>query len=143
LEIVDLTHTYQYEESESPLLDIPLMDQVVESDSLLGHSLPGSICDDEDALLIGWNDHSTCLDTSIWDPGTYDISRVSAQDDTISHIGYGAIKIGAAVGDGVQWHARGLSSTGDSGQFSALYFEECVVGDSIVNTRNERHEVAP
>ena len=26
LEIVDLTHTYQYEESESPLLEIPLMD---------------------------------------------------------------------------------------------------------------------
>jgi hypothetical protein len=26
LEIVDLTHTYQYGESESPLLEIPLMD---------------------------------------------------------------------------------------------------------------------
>jgi hypothetical protein len=64
LEIIDLTHTYQYEESESPLLDIPLMDQVVESDSLLGHSLPRSIYSDEDALLIGQNDHSTCLDTS-------------------------------------------------------------------------------
>jgi hypothetical protein len=43
----------------------------------------------------------------------------------------------------VQWHTGGLSSTGDSGQFSALYFEECVVGDSIVDTSNERHEVAP
>ena len=31
----------------------------------------------------------------------------------------------------------------DSGQFRALYFEECVVGDSIVDTRSERHEVAP
>jgi hypothetical protein len=31
----------------------------------------------------------------------------------------------------------------DSGQFSALYFEECVVGDSIVDTSNEGHEVAP
>jgi hypothetical protein len=40
LEIVDLTHTYQYEESESPLLEIPLMDQVVETDNLLGHLLP-------------------------------------------------------------------------------------------------------
>jgi hypothetical protein len=65
LEIVDLTHTYQYEESESTLLEIPLMDQVVESDILLGHSLPGLIYSDEDALLIGQNDHSTCLDTSV------------------------------------------------------------------------------
>jgi hypothetical protein len=40
LEIVDLTHTYQYEESESTLLDILLMDQVVEIDNLLGHLLP-------------------------------------------------------------------------------------------------------
>jgi hypothetical protein len=37
----------------------------------------------------------------------------------------------------------GLSSTVDSGQFSALSFEECVVGDSIVDTSSERHEVAP
>jgi hypothetical protein len=51
--------------------------------------------------------------------------------------------MGVAVGDGVQWHTRGLSSTGDSGKFSALYFEECVVGDSIVDTSSERHEVAP
>jgi hypothetical protein len=143
LEIVDLTHTYQYEESESPLLEIPLMDQVVETDSLLGHLLPGSIYSDEDALLIGRDDHSTCLDTSVWDPGADDISRVSAQEDTVAHTGYGAIQIGVAVGDGVQWHIGGLSSTGDNGQFSALYFEECVVGDSIVDTSSERHEVAP
>jgi hypothetical protein len=31
LELVDLTHAYQYEESESPILEIPLIDQVVES----------------------------------------------------------------------------------------------------------------
>jgi hypothetical protein len=43
----------------------------------------------------------------------------------------------------VQWHAGGLSSTGESGQLSVLYFEECVVGDSIVDTSSERHEVAP
>jgi hypothetical protein len=78
LEIVELTRTYQYEESESPLLEIPLMHQVVETDSLLGHLLPGSIYSDEDAFFIGRDDHSTCLDTSVWDPGTYDISRVSA-----------------------------------------------------------------
>jgi hypothetical protein len=143
LELVDLTHTYQYEESESPLLEIPLRDQVVETDSLLEHLLPGSIYSDEDALLIGRDDHSTCLDTSVWDPGADDISRVSAQEDTAAHTGYSAIHMGVAVGDGVQWHTGGLSSTGDSGQFSALYFEECVVGDSIVDTSSERHEVAP
>jgi hypothetical protein len=49
----------------------------VESDSLLGHSLPGSVYSDEDALLIGQNDHSMCLDTSVWDLGANDISRVS------------------------------------------------------------------
>jgi hypothetical protein len=54
------------------------MYQVVEIDSLLGHLLPGSIYSDEDALLIGRDDHSTCLDTSVWDPGADDISRVSA-----------------------------------------------------------------
>jgi hypothetical protein len=101
LEIVDLTHTYQYEESESPLLEIPLMDQVVETDNLLGHLLPGSIYNDEDAFLIGQNDHSTCLDTSVWDPGVDNISRVSAEEDTSAHIGYGVIQIGFAVGDGV------------------------------------------
>jgi hypothetical protein len=78
LEIVDLTHTYQYEESESALSEIPLMEQVVETDNLLGHLLPGSIYSDEDALLIGQNDHRMCLDTFVWDPGVDDISRVSA-----------------------------------------------------------------
>jgi hypothetical protein len=143
LEIVDLTHTYQYEESESPLLEIPLMNQVVETDNLLGHLILGSIYSDEDALLIGRNDHSTCLDTFVWDPGADDISRVSAQEDTTAHTEYGAIQIGVAVGDGVQWYTGGLSNTGDSGQFNALYFEECVVGDFIVDTSSERHEVSP
>ena len=83
------------------------------------------------------------MDTSVWDPYTYDISRVSAQEDTTFHTGYGAIQIRVAVCDGVQWHTGGLSSTGDSGQFNALYFEECVVGDSIIDTSSERHEVSP
>jgi hypothetical protein len=91
LEFVDLTHTYQYEESESPLLEFPLMDQVVETDNLLGHLLPRSICNDEDALLIGRDDHSTCLDTSVWDPDAADIIRVSAQEDTTVHTGYSVI----------------------------------------------------
>jgi hypothetical protein len=143
LEIVDLTHTYQYEESESPLLDIPLMDQVVETDSLLGHLLPGSIYSDDDTLLIGRDDHSTCLDTSVWDPGADDISRVSAHEDIAAHTGYSVIQMGVAIGDGVQWPTGGLSSIVDSGQFSALSFEECVVEDSIVDTSSEEHEVEP
>jgi hypothetical protein len=143
LEIVDLTHTYQYDKSESPLLEIPLMDQVVETDSLLGHLLPGSIYSDEDALLIGRDDHGTCLDTSVWDPGTDDTSRVSAQEDTVAHTGYSATQMGVAVGYGVQWHTGGLSNTVDSEQFSNLSFEECVVEDSIIDTSSERHEVAP
>jgi hypothetical protein len=60
LETVDLTHTYQYEEIESPLLETPLFDQAVETDSLMGHLLPGPVCSDEDALLIGRDDHSMC-----------------------------------------------------------------------------------
>jgi hypothetical protein len=43
----------------------------------------------------------------------------------------------------VQWHIGGLSNTRDIGKFGALYFEKCVVGDSIVDTSSERHEVAP
>jgi hypothetical protein len=124
LEPVDDTHTYQYEESESPLLEIPLLDQIVKTDSLMGYSLLGPVYSDEDALLIGRDDHSTCLDTFVWDPGADNISRVSAQEDTSAHTGYNAIQMVVAVGDGVQWHTGGLSSTLNSGQFSALSFEE-------------------
>ena len=49
LETVDLTHIYQYEESESPLLEIPLRDQVVETDSLLGLLVPKVALDCERA----------------------------------------------------------------------------------------------
>jgi hypothetical protein len=143
LELVDETHIYQYEEREPPLLKISLLDQVVETDRLMGYSLPGQVYSDEDALLSGQDDHISCLDTSIWDLGADDISRVSAQEDTTAHTGYSAIQIGIAVGDGVQLHTGGLSSTMDSGQFSALSFEECVVGDSIVDTSSEGHEVKP
>jgi hypothetical protein len=82
LQTVDLTHTYPYEESESFVLETPLFDQVVETNSLMGHLLPGSVYRDEDALLIGRDDHSTCLDTYVWDPSADDSSRVSAQEDT-------------------------------------------------------------
>ena len=88
----------------------------METDSLLGHLLPGSIYSDEDALLIGRDDHSTCLDTSVWDPSADDISRVSAQEDTTAHTGHSVIQMRVPVGDGVQWHTGGLSSIVDSGQ---------------------------
>jgi hypothetical protein len=143
LETVDLTDSYQYEESESPLLEIPLLDPVVETDSLMGYSLPGPIYSDEDALLVGRDDHISCLDTFVWDPGADDIRRLSAQEDTTAHRGYSAIQMGVAVDDGVQWHTGGLNNTVDSGQFNALSFEECVVEDSIVDISSERREVAP
>jgi hypothetical protein len=53
------------------------------------------------------------------------------------------IQMGVAVGDGVQWHTRGPSSTVDNDKFSTLPFAESVVGDSMVDTSNEGHEVAP
>ena len=65
LETFGLTLTYQYEESESPLLEIPLFDQVVETVSLMGYSLPGLVYSDEDALLIGQYDHISCLETFV------------------------------------------------------------------------------
>jgi hypothetical protein len=82
VQTVDLTHTYQHEESESLLLETPLFEQVAETDILMGHLLPGPACSDEGVPFIDQDDHSTCLDTSIWDPGTDDSSRVSAQEDT-------------------------------------------------------------
>jgi hypothetical protein len=85
LEIDDYIHTYQYGDSESPLLGSPLIDQVVETDILLGYLLPGSVYSDEDPLLIGRDDHNTYMDTSVWDPRAYEISRVSEQEDTTTH----------------------------------------------------------
>ena len=74
----------------------------METDILLGHLLPGSIYSDEDALLIGQDDHSPCLDTYVWDQGEDDISRVSAKEDTDAHTGCSVIHMGVVVGDGVQ-----------------------------------------
>jgi hypothetical protein len=140
---VDPTHMYQYEESESLLLETPLVEQVMETDRLMGHLLLGSACSVEGALLIGRDHHSTCLDTSVWDPGTVDSSRMSAQEDTTAHTGYSVIQRELAVGDDVQSHIGGPSSIVDRDQFSALSFAESVVGDSSFDTSSERHEVAP
>jgi hypothetical protein len=111
LEPIDYIHTYQYEESESPLLGSLLLDQVVETNSLLGYSLPGPVYSDEDTLLLGQDDHISCLDTYVWDLGADDISRVSTHENTVAHTRYSASRMGVAVGDGVQWHTGGLNST--------------------------------
>jgi hypothetical protein len=93
--------------------------------------------------IIGQDDHSTCLDTSIWDPCTDDSSRMSAQEDTTAHTRYSMIQRELAVEDDVQSHIGGPSSTVDRGQFNALSSVESVVRDSSIGTSSERHEVAP
>jgi hypothetical protein len=124
----DLTHTDQHEEIESHLLETPLVEQIVEADRLMEHLLPGSACIDEDALFSSQDDHSMCLDTSIWDPGADDSSRLSAQEDTTTHTGYSVIQGEIASSDGVQWHTGVPSSTVDSGQFNTLSYAESVLG---------------
>jgi hypothetical protein len=72
-------------EIESHLLETPLVEQIVEADRVMEHLLPGSAYIDEDALFSSQDDHNTFLDTSTWDPGADDSSRVSAQEDTGAH----------------------------------------------------------
>jgi hypothetical protein len=128
VQTVDLTHTDQHEEIESQLLETPLVEQIVDTDRLMGHLLPGSACIDEDALFISQDDHSTCLDTSIWDPGADDSSRVSAQEDTTAHTGYSMIQRELAVGDVMQSHIGGPSSTVDRDQQCFIFCRECCWG---------------
>jgi hypothetical protein len=70
---------------ESQLLETPLVERIAEADRVMEHLLPGSACIDEDALFNNQDDHSTCLDTSPWDLGADDSSRLSAQEDTTAH----------------------------------------------------------
>jgi hypothetical protein len=56
---------------------------------------------DEDALFSSQDDHSMSLNTSIWDPGADDSSRLSAQEDTTAHTGYSMIQTELAVEDDV------------------------------------------
>ena len=86
-----------------------MFDQVGETDSLMGNLLPGPIDSDVDALLIGQDSHSTCLDTFVWDPGTDDSSRLSAQEDTVAHTRYSMIQRELAVEDDVKLHMGGPS----------------------------------
>jgi hypothetical protein len=97
----DLTHTDQPKEMESQLLETSLVEQIVEDDRLMEHLLPGSVCIDEDALFSSRDDHNTCLDTSLWDPGADDSSRLSAQENTATHTGYSVSQGEMASSDGM------------------------------------------
>jgi hypothetical protein len=148
VQTVDLTHADQHEEIESQIWETPLVEQIVETDRFMEHLLPGSTCMDEDALFSSQDDHSTCLDTSIWDPGADDSSRLSAQEDTAAHTGYSMIQRELAVEDDVQSCMGRPSSIVDRDQFSVSSFAESVVGDSGVDTSrtdtsSEGYEVAP
>jgi hypothetical protein len=83
------------------------------------------------------------MDTSIWDPGADDSSRLSAQEDMVSHIGYSMSHGEIESSDEVQWHTRVLSGTIDSRNFNTLSSAESVVEDFSDGTNSERHEVVP
>jgi hypothetical protein len=53
VQTVDPTLTYQHEEIESPLLGTPLVEQDMETYSLMGHLLPQLACSEEDVPFIG------------------------------------------------------------------------------------------
>jgi hypothetical protein len=106
------------------------------------------VCIDEDALFSSQDDHSTCLDTSLWDPGAYDSSRMSAQEDTTAHTGYSGSKGEMASSDGMQWHTGVPNNMVDSGQFGMSSYAEVVFVDSRVGTRrtdtsSEGSDMAP
>ena len=82
-------------------METPLVEQIIKADRLMEHLLPGSACSDEDALFRCQDDHGMCLDTSIWDPGIDDSSRLSAQEDTTTHTGYSMIQRELAIEDDV------------------------------------------
>jgi hypothetical protein len=119
---------------ESQILETPLVEQITEADRWMEHLLPGSHCMDEDAFFSIQDDHSMCLDTSIWDPGVDDSSRLSAQEDTAAHTGYSVIQGEIAPSDGMQWHTRVPNNMVDSGHFSMSSYAEGVFGDSRVGT---------
>jgi hypothetical protein len=75
-----------------------------------------------------------CLDTSIWDPGADDSSRLSAQEDPATHTGYSMIQRELTVENDVKLHMDRPSSTVDSGQLSMPSYAEDVFGDSRVGT---------
>jgi hypothetical protein len=121
-------------------LETLLVEKIAEANRLMEHLLPGSVCIDEDALFSSQDDHSTCLDTSLWDPGVDDSSRMSAQEDTAAHTGYSVSQGEMASSDGMQWQTRVPSGIVDSRQFITLSSAESVVSDG---TSSERHEGVP
>jgi hypothetical protein len=66
-------------------LETPLVEQVVDTDMLMEHLLLGLSCIEEDVLFSRKDDHSMCLDTSIWDLFADDSRWLSAQQDTATH----------------------------------------------------------
>jgi hypothetical protein len=104
------------------------------------HLLPRSACSDEDALFSSPDDHSMCLDTTIWDPGADDSSRLSTQEDTAAHTRYSMTHRELAVEDDVQLRMGRPSGTVDSRQSNTLSSAESVVSDG---TSSERHEGVP
>jgi hypothetical protein len=99
---------------ESQLLETPVVEKMTKVDRWMEHLLPGSDCMDEDALFGSQDDDSTCLDTTIWDPGVDDSSRLSAHEDTTAHTGYSVSQGEMASSDGMQWHTGVPSGTVDS-----------------------------
>jgi hypothetical protein len=89
-----------------------------------------------------------CLDTTIWDLGIEDSSRMSAQKDTTAHTGYSVIQGEITSTDGMHWHTRVPSSIAGSGQFNTLSYDEGAFVDSRVDTSrtdtsSEGSEIAP
>jgi hypothetical protein len=111
-----------------------------EVDKWMEQLLPGSNCMDEDALFGNQDDNNMCLDTSIWDPGADDSSRLSAREDTTTHTGYSVSQGKMAYSDGMQWHIGVPSGTVDSRQFINLSSTKSFVSDG---TSSERHEGVP
>jgi hypothetical protein len=138
----------QHEEIESQILETPLVEKLVEPDRLMEHLFLGLSYIDEDALFSSRDDHRTCLDTSIWDLGVDDSSRLSAQEDTDDHTGYNVIQGEIASSDGMKWHTGVPINIVDNGQFIMLSYAEGVFGDSRIDTSktdtsSEGYEVAP
>jgi hypothetical protein len=133
---------------ESQLLETPLVEKVTEAYRLMEHLLLGSAWIDEDALFSIRDDHSMCLETTIWDPGTDDSSRLSAQEDTTAHIGYNMSQGEIASSDGMQWHIGVPNNTVDSGQFNMSSYaggisRDSRVGTSRTDTSSEGSEMEP
>jgi hypothetical protein len=61
--------------------------------------------DGNTAFIVCRNGHIKNMDTSVWGPDTDGISRVSAQEDTVVHRVYMAVKIKETIYDDVQRHS--------------------------------------